>query len=337
MIRGLDSSFDAPTLDQARAAKAAGVGIWWGYLATVQRAGAFHLAAPWSELAFWNVLQAGLRAGAFVSGWDDPVALRELGGRWGVPLLALDDEDGIRDLSAPGVADWRPPFLGALGGGLYGLRARHNIAAPFHIVARYPGGDPQASWDPDAGPRPPTPCGWQSRGTHTEFGLSVDSGWYDDSFAGAPAVASGGEGSMLLRIPGPAPGTFHLFAVSHGVLVRVSSLSGGLGGVEQWLSQPGNGWVDHGAPPDTTLIAGSLGGGRGLDGKGADRVEVHALASDERVYTIGLNDLGQVVLPWEPLNAPWLDTGPAGPPGPDVRPAVADALEAAVAQLRKAS
>lgn len=177
MIPSLDSSFDAPTLTQARAAKAAGIGFWWGYLATRPNVG---LAAPWSELAFWNVLEAGLGCGAFVSGWDDPVALRELAQAWGIPLLALDDEDGIRLLSQP---DWRPPFLQALGGGHYGLLARLTLPAQFRIAALYPpGGCTGATW-PTPDP-PPGPHGWQCQGTHTEFGLSVDRSALDDWFGG---------------------------------------------------------------------------------------------------------------------------------------------------------
>lgn len=176
MIWSLDSSFDAPTLAQAQAAKAAGIGFWWGYLATKPNVG---LAAPWSELAFWNVRQAGLGCGAFVSGWDDPVALRTLATSWGIPLLALDDEDGIRPLTSP---DWRPPFLSALGGGHYGNVARLTLPAQFRIMANYPtGGCTGATW---LGSPPPMPHGWQCRGTHTEFGLSVDRSVMDDWFGG---------------------------------------------------------------------------------------------------------------------------------------------------------
>src|SRR5262249_20417218 len=51
------------------------------------------------------------------------------------------------------------------------------------IVANYPAVDPQQTW-PSWLPRPPAPAGWQTVGTHDEFGLSVDSGWYDDFFGG---------------------------------------------------------------------------------------------------------------------------------------------------------
>lgn len=177
MIWSLDSSSDAPSLDQARAAKAAGIGFWWGYLATKPDVG---LEAPWSELAFWNVLQAGLGCGAFVSGWDDPGALRQLAQVWGIHLLALDDEDGIRPLTQP---DWRPAFLAAAGAGHYGLQERLTIPAPFRIAALYPaGGCTGATWP--TSPPPAMPHGWQCQGTHTEFGRSVDRAALDDWFGG---------------------------------------------------------------------------------------------------------------------------------------------------------
>lgn len=178
MIAALDSSLDAPSADQARAAGAAGVRVWCGYLAT--RAGV-GLEVAWPELAFWNASQAGGTPIAFASGWDDPLALRQLAAAWQV-RLALDCESGIRDLGEGG---WNTQaWLDASGAGLYGLARVHVLRAPFHIVARYPGFDPRATWDARAGPRPPAPCGWQWQGTHPEFGRSVDRLWLDDWFAG---------------------------------------------------------------------------------------------------------------------------------------------------------
>jgi len=177
MIWSLDSSVDRPTPAQAQAARTAGIGMWWGYLATKPDVG---LLAPWTQADFAVVLEAGLDVGAFVSGWDDPVALRQLAAAWGIPFLALDDEDGIRPLTSP---DWRPAFLQASGAGLYGLLERHTIAAPFRIVAAYPaGGCTGATWS--TSPAPPEPHGWQCQGTHTEFGLSVDRSALDDWFGG---------------------------------------------------------------------------------------------------------------------------------------------------------
>lgn len=188
--------------------------------------------------------------------------------------------------------------------------------------------------------RVPVPAGpilgWQ----YTDD-VNLAHGQYDASVvvpalfaAAAPApAAAAGEGTML-RIPGPTPDSWHLFGTAGGRLVRVSAVSGGLGAVEAWLSQPGNGWVDHGAPADLSLRPGTLGGGRGLDGNGAPRVEVHAQASDGRVWSYAIADDGSEVLAWQPLPSPALDAGAPGQPGPDVRPAVADALDAAAAQLR---
>lgn len=138
------------------------------------------LFAPWDRASFAVVQAAGLPCGAFVSGWDDPAALRQLADAWGIPLLALDDEDAIRPLTNP---DWRPAFLAASGAGLYGLLERHTIAAPFHIAALYPaGGCSGATWP--TSPAPAAPHGWQCQGTHTEIGLSVDRAALDDWFGG---------------------------------------------------------------------------------------------------------------------------------------------------------
>lgn len=185
MKAALDSSYDRPSPAQAAAARQAGVRMWWGYLATDQRPGSFNLAAPWRRADFDVVRQAGLGAGAFVSGWDDPDALRRLGAAWGISALALDDEAAIRGRTMP---DWRPTFLARLGGGLYGGQAAHDIAAPFHIAALYPaGGCPGATWPPGWS-RPATPCGWQCQGTHTELGLSVDRMVLDDAIGGRDVI-----------------------------------------------------------------------------------------------------------------------------------------------------
>lgn len=175
MIAAQDSSYDAPTLAQAQAARAAGVRAWGGYLATRPNVG---LAVPWSRAAFANVQQAGLRALAFCSGWDDPVALRQLAAQWNV-LLLVDVEDAIR-----GDGPWVGPFLQASGAGLYGLLEVHRWPAPYRIVAEYPaGGCPGATWP--SSPAPQEPHGWQCQGTHRDpvTGLSVDSMRLDDWFA----------------------------------------------------------------------------------------------------------------------------------------------------------
>jgi len=174
MIRGLDSSFDRPTPDEAAQAFAAGVRVWGGYLPP----GA-NLLSPWDRASFEVVQRAGMRAIGFCSGWDDPVQLRQLAAEWGV-LGCLDDEPGIRTGSG-----WQQAWLDASGFGVYGLcSAVMSVRAPFRIVARYPGFDPRAPWDTTCSPGPPEPHGWQWQGTHTELGLSVDSLWLEDWFGG---------------------------------------------------------------------------------------------------------------------------------------------------------
>lgn len=169
MIKGLDSS-TMPTAAQARAAAAAGIRLWSGYLQTRANVG---LYAPWTKAGFDCARLCGSTPIAFCSGWDDPVACKALAAAWGV-RLCLDVEGGIR-----GDGPWVQGWLNASGAGLYGNAPVHNKIAPFHILAAYPGLDPKATW---SGAGPGTPCGWQFQGTHTEFGVGVDRGWYDDWF-----------------------------------------------------------------------------------------------------------------------------------------------------------
>jgi hypothetical protein len=185
MIAGLDSSGDKPSPAQLAQAKAHGVRMWSGYLATKPHV---NLAAPWSKQDFARVKAAGLTSLAFCSGLDDPVACKNLAAAWGV-RLCLDVEGGIRG-DGPWVQDW----LTRSGAGLYGnapvFRGRR---APFYVLAAYQS-DPRATWSSHF-PRPNGPCGWQWQGTHTEFGCGVDRGWYDDWFAGG-----------AVHPPAPVPG-----------------------------------------------------------------------------------------------------------------------------------
>ncbi len=178
MIGGRDSSFQRPNAAIVQAARQAGVGVWGGYLQT--RPGV-RLASPWQLADFEQARQLGGMPLAFCSGLDDPALLARLAQNWRVRLL-LDVEDGIRQ-DGP----WVQGFLDVSGAGLYGLGSVHwehgggQRRAACHIVARYPGdGDPGATWD--GSPRPDGHCGWQWQGTHTEFGISVDSMNLDDWF-----------------------------------------------------------------------------------------------------------------------------------------------------------
>lgn len=178
MIAGLDSSFSRPTPAVAIQARAAGIGLWSGYIATK---GGVNLASPWDLASFDIARQVGGIPIAFCSGWDDPVACRNLAAQWNV-RLCLDVEDRIR-----GDGPWVQSWLDASGAGLYGQNSPfgniHYHVAAFHIGSYYPGYDPSKTW---YGPLPGdgTPLGWQWWGDHQEFGLSVDRGWYDNWFAG---------------------------------------------------------------------------------------------------------------------------------------------------------
>lgn len=181
MIAGLDSA-QPPSAAQVAAARAAGVGLWSGYLATAGQGGsAFGLLRVWTEAEFEVAKALPGRPIAFASGWDDPLACRGLAAAWNV-RLCLDVEDGIR-----GDGPWVQSWLDASGAGLYGnLGVHFNRVAAFHILSYYPGRDPAATFLPQSTVNPyiPSPWGWQWQGSHQEFGLDVDRGWYDDWFGG---------------------------------------------------------------------------------------------------------------------------------------------------------
>jgi len=194
MVAGLDSSADRPTAAIADQARAAGVGLWSGYIATKANV---NLYSPWDLASFDNARRCGGKPIAFCSGLDDPVAVAQLAANWNV-RPCLDVESGIR---ADG--DWVQPWLDASGAGLYGQHYQdtngvwHSIhlnrRAAFHVMSWYIGRDPGATW---IGPQPTdgAPLGWQWQGGHQEFGLNVDRGWYDDSFGGtfSGGVVAGG-------------------------------------------------------------------------------------------------------------------------------------------------
>lgn len=178
MQRAVDSSINVPTSNIALAARAAGVSKWMGYIGTKPNLGLQHI---WTQADFENARLCGTTPIAFCSGNDDPVALRDLARAWNV-VLFLDDEPEIRPYGS-----WEQPFLDAAGSGLYGLLEVHTRLRTWgRIVANYPGFDPLATWPNNP---PPEPHGWQWQGTHTEFGLSVDSSWLDDSLGAAMAIS----------------------------------------------------------------------------------------------------------------------------------------------------
>jgi len=185
MIAALDSSFDAPTLEQAKAAYASGVRVWGGYFGSRDGLG---LAVRWNRMSFWNLQEAGITPIGFCSGWDDPDWIRTTAAEWGI-LACVDAEPGIRADGEGG--NWIPGFVERAQCGLYGPMSVHyetgeaaGRGALFNIMAWYLGWDPQATWYDAIEPRPPGPCGWQWWGTHDEvyagIPLSVDRSWLDD-------------------------------------------------------------------------------------------------------------------------------------------------------------
>lgn len=171
MIVGLDS-LTPPTPDQVQLAKAAGIGVWHGWLGIHTNA---YLPAVWTQTNFQTVQTLSPSPVGFVSGWDDPLALKALGAAWGVrPCLLV--QDGIRTEGS-----WVGRFLTDSGAGLAGPAAIHHWTAPFHILIATPGYDPQTIWN---GAQPDTPNGWQWSTVHQEFGADVNRGWYHDWFLG---------------------------------------------------------------------------------------------------------------------------------------------------------
>lgn len=227
MLVGLDSSYDAPSADDALTAREAGVSLWSGYLTIRSGVG---IAAPWTQLAFENARLCGSTPLAFCSGWDDPVALRERAQQWRV-RLCLDCEDGIR-----GPGSWVPGFLQLSLAGLYGsVSTVQAYGAPFKVAADYPGFDPEKTFPYPSGS---LPTGWQWQGTHTEFGRSVDRGWYDDWF-GQPRLPYGGGKAMTGF---QYNGTDHQFDLGPQGDIQWARTTGGAGGAvhAQFVSLGGN-------------------------------------------------------------------------------------------------
>lgn len=231
MIKGLDSAFP-PTLAQAEAAFKAGVRVWGGYF---DGRGIYN---GWTDEEIRRVQSAGHRVIAYCSGWSSPADVKAHAARLGV-LACLDVEAGIR-----GDGSWVQWWLDASGAGLYGNPPVHRgRKAPFYVLAGQPGGpDPRATWHyaPPvySVPKPPAPTGWQWRGTHTEYGVSVDSCWFDDWFGGddmtpdevrgiVNGYMSGFENGVAERKAGnPKPDPAHAPAAAKGWQVADDLLSG---------------------------------------------------------------------------------------------------------------
>lgn len=205
MIRALDSAAP-PTAAQVAQAKAAGFGAWLGYLG---KAGD-NLLHPWTQADFQTVTAGGLLTGAYCSGQDDPAWVRATAAAWGLHVVILDDEAGIK---ADGT--WVSGWLTAAGAGLYGGGAvmrewANNPAVRFCVLAAYPGtGNQTATWSQaEAGiPAPGKPHGWQWAGTVQMFGDTVDLANFDDAIFTTPQPH---EEEPVLIIDTPSEGIFLL-------------------------------------------------------------------------------------------------------------------------------
>jgi hypothetical protein len=209
MIRALDSS-TPPSAQQVAQAKAAGYGLWSGYLASREGVG---LLRTWNRAEFDIARGCGAAPLAFCSGWDDPTSCKVLAGQWNVPLC-LDVESGIR-----GDGTWVQAWLDGSGAGLYGNPSVFaNRRAPFFVMAAYPGSDPGRTWQ---GTPPAMPHGWQYQGTTSMFGISVDLTYLDDWFGASPPVTTTKEDTdMTPCIRRGSDGLLNSFWIEGGALMQ---------------------------------------------------------------------------------------------------------------------
>ncbi len=171
MIVGVDSS-TPPSTASIIAAKNAEVKLWAGYFAGP------NILRGWAQDDFTRIQENGLATLAYCSGWSNPATMKAQSANWGVPIC-LDVENGIR-----GDGPWVQGWLDASGAGLYGNLGVHTgRRAAFHVLAYYPNPVPTIpmTWAPRATP-PSSPCGWQYRGSHSNYGATIDSCWFDDFF-----------------------------------------------------------------------------------------------------------------------------------------------------------
>jgi hypothetical protein len=297
MIEALDSASE-PSAAQVQAARRAGRRVWGGYLATGPYDGGSHFGLwhPWSQQGFANAKLTGSPPLAYCSGSDNPVALSNLAASLGV-RLCLDVENGIRGdgLWVQGWLDQAPTA------GLYGNAGVHNgRRAAFHILAAYPtAGDPGGESWPQWLIRPTGPCGWQWAGTHTEFGIGVDSSWLDDWFAGLFS-ASGNTLTVQSQIHQEDS---NMVVLTNHPSGRVDGVIVGTDGGLYHLSAPSSAEFDanptiHGIPGvngNAVLVGASW---------AADftSIEVSFTGKDRQVYRGAIDDTATMVRSWVAVN-----------------------------------
>ncbi len=302
MIAGLDSA-TPPSASQLAQAKAQGVRLWGGYLATKAHV---NLAHAWSKDDFSRVKAAGLATIAYCSGLDDPVACRNLAAAWGVPLC-LDVESGIHG-DGPWVQDW----LTKSRAGLYGnAPVFAGRKAAFYVIAAFTNHahDPGATWTSST-PRPHGPCGWQWRGTHDEFGVGVDRGWYDDWFATGRVdrwTSTGGAFSRDPVVVQNQDGRLEMLVT--GDDGHLHDLAQTAPGSDEWWSA----WVDLGGPPSGG--AGNPAVTRNEDG----RLEVLLRGSNGTIFHRSQRAPGGALTAWSALAGEPRNHDPVAVQKPDGR------------------
>lgn len=314
----LDSSFDVPNDAQVEAARIAGIRQWNGYLALP--GGGRGLATHWTRADFDRVRRLGADPIGFCSGWDDPIAIRNMAKEWRV-RPCVDAEHGIRDDHEGG--DWIPGWVRQAQSGLYGLASVHyetgqpiGRGAQFCIVARYPFMiSEMTTWDPAAGPRPDVPHGWQCRGTHREpwAPLSVDTAIMDDWFLTGVhgAVDQGGyvmQGGDIAAAPFKND-RLDIVVIGQDNVVRHRYADGGMGELMHYGDADYYA-VDEEGHPDGGFVDVSWGWSTGPD---QWRMNFKATTIEGRVYVAVIDWNGNLALSWTPLPISVL------PPVPEVQ------------------
>ena len=297
MIEGRDSSYsDEATPAQYQQAYAAGVRIWWLYISPSGGGGLAHVA---DKEDFDAIKAAGMEAGAFCSGNDDPVKVKEMALSYGLRLWCLDVERTIRP-DGP----WVPGWLAAAESGLYGnIGVFPGRTAKFYIVSDYRAVPGQTWVDGEYAPNGPR--GRQYRGGHTEWGLSVDSGRYDDYFAPghSPTPPSPNPPTPPLPpLPSGTPQENDNVKVAVNKDGHLELFAIGAGGDLQ------HNWQDPNSP-------GGWSGWKGLGGSGLKDVTGWAMNTSGRLEVFCVSGAGAYFHTYQLATGGWAPLAALGTPG----------------------